>query len=1086
VAAVDLATGRLAWMQQLVTGTAALGFNDVSIPLAIQLPPPAFRDGVLYFDTGLGAIAAVEARTGSPRWVAHYDRAKVVALDDRALQRAERYMMTPYAGAPCLCGDTLIVRPRDRAQLLALDTASGKIRWRRRSDPGWYLIGSVPGGVYVYDGMLKFVDAVSGQTAWAAELPMRELTGRGFIAKDGIVLPTLSGISLFSLTDGHLIRTVKLPASLTEGHLVPVVQNGKLTRVLQVDEHSMRCWSWTGGTETPSLETQLVASWDTRRNSVKGGDDDENHETFAGAALATSATPAAAAPSAAAWWQQLADAAKTAPHTPGDFLYQDPDNGLLHIGSEWAVDPALVVPLTEPAAPATIADFAAPLPPNTPTTALYPLLRIDGGQAATQRDPNNPNRVYVFAGGTLTALDLSHVTPQVLWRRVTTGNLTAYAANEGRVVCCSYNRIFVFDAGTGMPLLTRSLGTADNWNERPEWITNVAVGRNQVAVFLTAEVGFRQWYDQNARSRIVEVYDIPTGAWLWRRSIGGYYNHFEGPGILGDRLYAYETPEHEPQTSFTWTLALKSGEILARDPLPKGREYAIFDDPTNRGFFLHHTGDLAWFDVAQGKFVWQVKTPLLEDEYTRPFGANDSTVVLMGREGRGPYTVNVFDRKTGKAVVSWQGDAGICPEGANEYYTFSGIANTSDLKITRHDLADPNKPVFDQVWAGLSYLHATPFNYVTGDSVVMIAYAKQYYVQPWYEYVVFSRSSGTILHHEKFSLETRVDPWNRPSPMAMRIGRNYLLEGGDGVMIVGPLTAGAAGTDGTPVDVTEMKDIVAKESTQDPLRANLFRNALTTEFPPISMALRTGSRPPLIDGNLADWQGFDPWELTPPLNWHSFTRRPLAHPEQHGATLRSAWDRDGLYLAIEVRDPSRQPAPPNADYRLGDSIRVTILGEDHAPVEQRRPGFIRDNTAWIDVAVTGTGASAHLAHLAGDENSGIQFGATGRPDLGAGGRTLELFVPWSALDLNLTEWREDRLVKLLVNVAIPDADEGQTAQGLLEFGAGVSADGVEPQRFGEIHLIDLSSERMAQMVEVIDIIPDDPKTWEIMSLIESG
>ncbi len=1078
VAAIDLKSGRLAWIQQLVSGSTALAFNDQTLTLAIQLPPPALHDGVLYLDTGEGAIAAIDVRTGTPLWITHFDRTKSVAFDDNGRERAERYMMTPFIGAPCIANGLVLVRPRDRAVLYAIDAASGQIRWQTRSDRGWYLIGAAQGRLYTYDGALQCLDTATGRPIWKTVLDPADLLGRGFLARNGLVLPTVNGLTLYGFDDGRVLRTLALGTPPSAGHLTPVVAHGQLTGVLQTDRGELRWWRFGGETApAASLETQIVTAC---RPQTVAPEDDENPPQAAVAA----ATPAPAV-TPPAWWPALQAAVKDAGQDPHGFVHADLNDGLIHIGSRWAAAPAVLAqPLTPPPADPqvgySIPDFQAPLPPNTPTASLTPLLRLAGGKAKVLRDPNQPSRVYVYAGGVVTAVDLSDSLPRVLWRQVTTGDLTAFAANAGRVAVASYNTFEVFDAANGLPLLARRLGVANSWDRHSAWITGLAVGADKVAAFLADEGGLDRLGDWSTHNRVVAVYDLADGRRRGVRRLGGSHNIFVGPSIHGNRMYAFETPEYYSQTGWFWTFDLSTGDALDHTQLPPGRDVTILGDPDNRGYFISHLDDLIWFDAAAGRPAWTVKAPLLDADSTHPFGATDSTVVLMGSHGNGrPYEVDVLDRKTGKQLATWQNAGGVLPEGASEYYTFEGVPGTQDLKIIRHDLSDPAKPVFEQIWPGLApNFHLTPYAYVTGDAVVMFTCPRQWGQPGWYEALVFSRQSGILIHRDVFSLATPNDPWNQPGAEVLRFGQKFLLVGEDGALVIGPLTHGPKNE---PVEATDMKPLVASLATSDPQLANRYRTALTTEVPPISMALRFGSKPPVVDGVLSEWEGFDPWELTAPQDYVAFTRQPLTNPALHGATIRSAWDHTGLYLAIEVHDPSRQDAPTNADYRLGDSIRVTVVGDS------QRTGFVLSNVEWLDLVATGMGSNAQLTRLHGDEDRAVQFGLAPRPDLGAGGRSLELYIPWSVLNVNLNESRPDKMIRLLLNVAIPDADQGCAAQGMFEFGAGLTpnpTDPVEPQRFGEIHLIDLSSERMAQMLKVIDLIPDDPKAWEIMSLLQ--
>ena len=78
----------------------------------------AEREGVIYYLTNLGAIAAVEASTGRILWLTTYDSIPVKPADGR---RSEFRRIVWGANPLLFVGETLIVTPRDSLYLYAID-----------------------------------------------------------------------------------------------------------------------------------------------------------------------------------------------------------------------------------------------------------------------------------------------------------------------------------------------------------------------------------------------------------------------------------------------------------------------------------------------------------------------------------------------------------------------------------------------------------------------------------------------------------------------------------------------------------------------------------------------------------------------------------------------------------------------------------------------------------------------------------------------------------------------------------------------------------------------------------------------------
>ena len=140
VRALDLRTGKTIW-ETLVSSTQMemTMFGEIA-----REPFASFvveRDGVLYCQTNLGTVAALDARNGRLRWVNAYDVIPVEAANGPfAHLRSLPWSVNP----PLLVGHVLIVTPRDSQYVYAIDTgegpdgeeAGGRVLWSYRNSTG--------------------------------------------------------------------------------------------------------------------------------------------------------------------------------------------------------------------------------------------------------------------------------------------------------------------------------------------------------------------------------------------------------------------------------------------------------------------------------------------------------------------------------------------------------------------------------------------------------------------------------------------------------------------------------------------------------------------------------------------------------------------------------------------------------------------------------------------------------------------------------------------------------------------------------------------------------------------------------------
>lgn len=231
--AFDLQTGALRWRRPLGFGQQELNLFGASLK-ELAASPIAIAEGVAYASTGLGFVAAVDIRSGVPRWLASYEIIPVrkVQLWYDAPVRTPKIATSP----PVVMGDTLIVCPTDGLHVHAFDRRTGKLLWRKpyetaniAYDVTGHFLGVANDGrrdvVLLTDNELRARDLETGETVWRGRFDPEDdrVIGRGAVAGGDILVPTREGLQRFGLgSDGAYRGTVPWPQDSDPGNLLPL------------------------------------------------------------------------------------------------------------------------------------------------------------------------------------------------------------------------------------------------------------------------------------------------------------------------------------------------------------------------------------------------------------------------------------------------------------------------------------------------------------------------------------------------------------------------------------------------------------------------------------------------------------------------------------------------------------------------------------------------------------------------------------------------------------------------------------------------------------------------------------------------
>ncbi|MGQ0551740.1 MAG: outer membrane protein assembly factor BamB family protein [Planctomycetota bacterium] len=203
----ELQTGALLWRTLLCTGQQDLTmFNR---PFQEHTASPALlAEGAAYVSSNLGSVACVDARSGRLRWITGYEpmprRASRSPNSD--VRRAVPWTNHP----PLLVRGTLIVTPLDSAQLLALDAATGRLKYTLgvaefgRPDLRHDALLDAEGRLILVSGeRVEVRSADSGALLWERHLELERdvVAGPASLAGKVLLVPTLRGLRTVPLED---------------------------------------------------------------------------------------------------------------------------------------------------------------------------------------------------------------------------------------------------------------------------------------------------------------------------------------------------------------------------------------------------------------------------------------------------------------------------------------------------------------------------------------------------------------------------------------------------------------------------------------------------------------------------------------------------------------------------------------------------------------------------------------------------------------------------------------------------------------------------------------------------------------------
>jgi outer membrane protein assembly factor BamB len=203
--------------------------------------------GAIYYNTNLGAVAAVRADDGQTLWVSLYPRSRRGTLVKPAPHWRRELN-------PCLLRNgTLFVAPADSPCVFAFDAATGIMLWQSGAelDDATGLLGAtdrwlIAGGRRLFWISLRDEDRGQVKHVWptGAERPGY---GRGILAGENVYWPTRESLYVFDQETAEPLKKIDLAARWAIGGNVLVV-DGKL---LLATERELISLGTQGGVDTP-------------------------------------------------------------------------------------------------------------------------------------------------------------------------------------------------------------------------------------------------------------------------------------------------------------------------------------------------------------------------------------------------------------------------------------------------------------------------------------------------------------------------------------------------------------------------------------------------------------------------------------------------------------------------------------------------------------------------------------------------------------------------------------------------------------------------------------------------------------------
>jgi outer membrane protein assembly factor BamB len=207
-AALDASSGEPLW-------TTYLGGGSDPLARITDGSPPLVRDGMVWIESSLYTLSALDLISGEIRLISRFDRPH----RDRSGEFGDQPYLVRPVGRIVSGPGSILYAPRWDKNVVALDPATGNRLWVTPKTTSRTMLGSLFGAdgqrVYLCGDYVQAVGIADGQTAWT----WKPQTAAGTVsfpvlAGDRIYVPHEGRIRVLAAADGEELETLDIRSSL--------------------------------------------------------------------------------------------------------------------------------------------------------------------------------------------------------------------------------------------------------------------------------------------------------------------------------------------------------------------------------------------------------------------------------------------------------------------------------------------------------------------------------------------------------------------------------------------------------------------------------------------------------------------------------------------------------------------------------------------------------------------------------------------------------------------------------------------------------------------------------------------------------
>jgi outer membrane protein assembly factor BamB len=207
LACYDAVTGAKKWRTLICESSSTTSFFNAG---SISHNLPTLGGGMVFYNTNLGAVAALDQRTGRVRWIATYARK---GRDDPGLRSLSNFLGRELA--PCIYyGGLVMALPADGEGVHAFDALTGELQWRTPEPPNLaHMLGVANGNLICSGNQVVAINVSTGRGIWQwSDSGTIAPYGRGVLAGDYVYFPTKTHVYIIDQRTGVLAKRKEVGA----------------------------------------------------------------------------------------------------------------------------------------------------------------------------------------------------------------------------------------------------------------------------------------------------------------------------------------------------------------------------------------------------------------------------------------------------------------------------------------------------------------------------------------------------------------------------------------------------------------------------------------------------------------------------------------------------------------------------------------------------------------------------------------------------------------------------------------------------------------------------------------------------------